>query len=253
MQKARRHRLLRSDRLQAYGFRYYFTPLSRVLFTFPLRYWFTIGRQGVFSLTGWYRQIQTGFLWSRPTQDTARPAQFLLTGLSPAMATLSRVFNLMCNSKCSPTTPVQHATPVWALPRSLATTWGIICYFLFLRVLRCFSSPGWLSFEWYVFNVSGCPIRKSSDITLVCSSPKLIAAYHVLHRLLSPRHPPYALNCFKYFSINIKVYNVNLYFKLYYLRRFVTAIDRKNHIAVIFIFSDNYDGTINHTNITKSF
>ena len=169
------------------------------------------------------------------------------------MATLSRVFNLMCNSKCSPTTPVQHATPVWALPRSLATTWGIICYFLFLRVLRCFSSPGWLSFEWYVFNVSGCPIRKSSDITLVCSSPKLIAAYHVLHRLLSPRHPPYALNCFKYFSINIKVYNVNLYFKLYYLRRFVTAIDRKNHIAVIFIFSDNYDGTINHTNITKSF
>ena len=30
---------------------------------------------------------------------------------------------------------------VWALPRSLATTNGIIIYFLFLRVLRCFSSP----------------------------------------------------------------------------------------------------------------
>ena len=30
---------------------------------------------------------------------------------------------------------------VWALPRSLATTGGIIVYFLFLRVLRCFSSP----------------------------------------------------------------------------------------------------------------
>ncbi len=29
---------------------------------------------------------------------------------------------------------------VWALPRSLATTWGIIGYFLFLQVLRCFSS-----------------------------------------------------------------------------------------------------------------
>ena len=27
----------------------------------------------------------------------------------------------------------------------------------------------------------------------VCGSPKLIAAYHVLHRLLAPRHPPYAL------------------------------------------------------------
>src|SRR6478735_11458466 len=43
----------------------------------------------------------------------------------------------------------------------------------------------------------GCPIRKSSDIMLVCSSPKLIAAYHVLHRLSEPRHPPYALKCFK--------------------------------------------------------
>ena len=32
--------------------------------------------------------------------------------------------------------------PVWAPPRSLATTWGIIRYFLLLRVLRCFSSPG---------------------------------------------------------------------------------------------------------------
>ena len=50
---------------------------------------------------------------------------------------------------------------------------------------------------WYIFNVPGCPIRRSSDIMLVCSFPKLIAAYHVLHRLSEPRHPPYALNCFK--------------------------------------------------------
>ena len=28
---------------------------------------------------------------------------------------------------------------------------------------------------------------------LICSSPQLIAAYHVLHRLLMPRHSPYAL------------------------------------------------------------
>jgi hypothetical protein len=32
---------------------------------------------------------------------------------------------------------------------------------------------------------------------LVCSSPQLIAAYHVLLRLLEPRHPPCALICFK--------------------------------------------------------
>ncbi len=28
---------------------------------------------------------------------------------------------------------------------------------------------------------------------LICSSPKLFAAYHVLHRLLMPRHSPCAL------------------------------------------------------------
>ena len=32
---------------------------------------------------------------------------------------------------------------VWALPRSLATTYGIVVYFLFLEVLRCFSSPAY--------------------------------------------------------------------------------------------------------------
>ena len=100
-----------------------------MLFTFPLRYWFTIGVYGVFSLTGWCRQFQAGFLRSRLTQDTARPTQFALTGLSPAKASLSRNFSLMSTSKCSPTTPGQHATLVWALPVSLATTQGIIIIF----------------------------------------------------------------------------------------------------------------------------
>ena len=39
----------------------------------------------------------------------------------------------------------------------------------------------------------GSPIRTSSDHSSVGSSPRLIAASHVLHRLLVPRHPPCAL------------------------------------------------------------
>ena len=39
----------------------------------------------------------------------------------------------------------------------------------------------------------GFPIRKSPDQSLFSSSPRLIAAVHVLHRLLVPRHPPCAL------------------------------------------------------------
>ena len=53
----------------------------------------------------------------------------------------------MSISKSSPTTPIRHAELVWALPVSLATTRGIICYFLFLLLLRCFSSQGWLIFR----------------------------------------------------------------------------------------------------------
>ena len=39
----------------------------------------------------------------------------------------------------------------------------------------------------------GFPIRKSPDQRLLGSSPRLIAAIHVLHRLLVPRHSPCAL------------------------------------------------------------
>ena len=76
--------------------------------------------------------------------------------------------------------------------------------FLFLRLLRCFSSPGSLRmtigiapFHHTVTEVSsaGFPhsdICGSSDI---CSLPQLFAAYHVFLRLLVPRHPPCALSC----------------------------------------------------------
>ena len=39
----------------------------------------------------------------------------------------------------------------------------------------------------------GFPHSDISGSMDICSSPKLIAAYHVFHRLLVPRHPPCAL------------------------------------------------------------
>ena len=48
---------------------------------------------------------------------------------------------------------------------------------------------------WYwCFTPIGCPIQKSVDITPMCGSPQLIAAYHVFHRLLVPRHSLCALS-----------------------------------------------------------
>ena len=186
MQKARRHILLCSDRLQAYGFRNYFTPLFRVLFTFPLRYWFTIGVYGVFSLTGWCRQIQAGFLRSRLTQDTARPTQFAPTGFSPSMMSLSRNFSLISTSKCSPTTLVLHATQVWALPFSLATTRGIIviffsCGYLDVSVLRV-----GFSFEILYLQYSRL---SHSEIFGYIARVQLPEAYRSLPRPSSPHRP----------------------------------------------------------------
>src|SRR5713226_7686412 len=40
----------------------------------------------------------------------------------------------------------------------------------------------------------GFPHSEISGSKPVCGSPELIAAYHVLRRLLAPRHPPYALS-----------------------------------------------------------
>src|SRR5687767_15434122 len=40
----------------------------------------------------------------------------------------------------------------------------------------------------------GSPIRTPWDHSSVDSSPRPIAASHVLHRLLVPRHPPFALD-----------------------------------------------------------
>ena len=66
-------------------FQNYFTPLLEVLFTFPSQYSFAIGLTGVFSLTGWSRQIRAGFLVSRVTQDTAMLDLASCTGLSPSV------------------------------------------------------------------------------------------------------------------------------------------------------------------------
>ena len=63
---------------------------------------------------------------------------------------------------------------------------SLVC-FLFLRVLRCFSSPGSplpdRSGKCHAFSMTGCPIRIPADITDICSSPQLFAACHVLLRL----------------------------------------------------------------------
>jgi hypothetical protein len=54
----------------------------------------------------------------------------------------------------------------------------------------------------------------------MCISPKLIAAYHVLHRLQEPRHPPCALIYFLYLSFYLL--NSNVFFQ--YVKELVSIL-----------------------------
>ena len=90
-------------------------------------------------------------------------------------------------------------TPVWALPRSIASTGGIVL---------TFSSCGY----WDV-SVPRVRLALSRDVGIapdglphsdipgsmgICPSPGLFAACHVLPRLREPRHPPCALDSFRF-------------------------------------------------------
>ena len=78
---------------------------------------------------------------------------------------------------------------------------GNHCCFLFLQVLRWFTSLGWLVLP-YEFRQSyiGFPHSDIDGSMDKCSSPSLFAAFHVLHRLQVPRHSPHALS-----SLTIKL------------------------------------------------
>ena len=106
---------------------------------------------GIFSLTGWSPWIHARFHVARATQVPARLPCFSCTGLSPAMVCLSSALPLNTRVHVAgPTTP----PPVGGgLGYSLFARryWGNRVFFIFLQVLRCFSSLGSLHIA-YVFS-----------------------------------------------------------------------------------------------------
>ena len=123
-----------------------------------------------------------------------------LTGLSPSLAGFPKTVLLnLLNQLCGPN-PGMHA-PRFGLFRFRSP--------LLTESHVVFSSSGYLDVSVHrvplltlcigvrILEVcsSGFPHSEISGSKDICSSPKLIAAYHVFHRLLVPRHPPYALTC----------------------------------------------------------
>ena len=100
-----------------------------------------------------------------------------------------------------PRSEPQHArTLVWALPVSLAATPGIDVSFsssgyLDVSVHRVPFHTLWIGVWIPGVYPGGFPHSDTCGSQDICSYPQLFAAYHVLHRLLVPRHPPCALSC----------------------------------------------------------
>ena len=124
---------------------------------------------------------------------------FSLTGLSPSAARLSSRF-------CSPAKRLLLAV---LQPRPCRDRGGLgycafarhylrnHCCFLFLRVLRCFSSPGSPCAQHSAGIASGGLPHSEIRVSMsICLFTRLIAACHVLLRLREPRHPSCALLSF---------------------------------------------------------
>ena len=98
---------------------------------------------------------------------------------------------------CSPL-PRSARTTVWAPSISLAATLEIDFSFfssgyLDVSVHRVPDINLWIQLMTTEVFSAGFPHSDICGSMVICTSPQLFAAYHVFHRLLVPRHPPYAL------------------------------------------------------------
>ena len=122
-----------------------------------------------------------------------------LTGLLPSTVQLSSCVQLtMIFSFMFCPQPQRINSLVWALSFSLAATKKIDFSFSSSRYLDV--SVPWVYLHkaiYSLYDTWGFPCEfPHSEIfgsLTMCVYPKLIAAYRVLHRLLMPRHSPYAL------------------------------------------------------------
>ena len=136
---------------------------------------------------------------SRGTLDPAGLLQTSDTGLSPSLAGCPNAVLLSFADPFLQSEPRDARITVWALPRSLAATDGIDVSFsssgyLDVSVPRVPLHTLWIGVWISEVRSDGFPHSEISGSTDICSSPKLFAACHVLHRPSVPRHPPCALH-----------------------------------------------------------
>ena len=135
---------------------------------------------------------------SRPTLDTAMPTCLSLTGLSPSLVSFPKTVLLNLLDQFRGPNPGMHASRFGLFRfRSPLLTESHVVFsssgYLDVSVHRVPFHTLWIGVWMTGVCPAGFPHSDISGSMDICSSPKLFAAYHVFHRLLVPRHPPYAL------------------------------------------------------------
>ena len=76
--------------------------------------------------------------------------------------------------------------------------WGNHCLFSLPAGTKMFQFPAFASLNLRIAGLQPAGLSHSEirGSRVICTYPRLIAAYHVLHRLREPRHPPCALSYF---------------------------------------------------------
>ena len=129
-----------------------FSLPSRGSFHLSLTVLYSIGHMVVFSLTRWSSRIPTGFLVSRRTLDTPSSWTISPTGLLPSFAVLSNTVQLSFLMDYGVRHPKGITTSGLGSSDFARHYFRNRFYFLFLRVIRCFSSPGSLHYTMYSCN-----------------------------------------------------------------------------------------------------
>ncbi len=108
------------------GFQVLFHSPLGVLFTFPSRYYFTIGHRIVFRLGRWSSRLPTRFLVSRGTLDTRLISHLFAYGIITLFDLTFQLILLKFDTIMQVRNPrLSKLTLVWPIPHSLATTNGI--------------------------------------------------------------------------------------------------------------------------------
>ena len=121
-----------------------------------------------------------------------------LTGLSPSLAGFPKTVLLSLLNQFRGPNPSMHARwfGLFRFRSPLLTESHVVFSssgYLDVSVHRVPFPKLWIGLGMTEVCSARFPHSEISGSMGICPSPKLFAAYHVLHRLLVPRHPPYAL------------------------------------------------------------